>query len=312
MMAVAGILAAASLVAAPLPALPPQGLVLSEGSGLTFIALSGRRLAHIDGLRFESEYVLNSGLPRFRDRQGRLWALDTAGHRFVPARAGLPLAGGATLLFARKAKAWLVLRGGRVAMRMRVGREFPFLSEERDVVSTRRRALDLRTRRFLPVPAGCTLASRRAVNWILLCGHRSHGTPLPTSIEELVDGRRRRIAGPAEIRKVAPHDPAGYWVFVRVAADRRTLLAQWSGECESPSAFVIGRGGRLDPVGGNRRLESVAAGWSRDGRAIVHFTAGICGQGFHGGPGIYAVGRDRKPQLIVAMRGLQKFAFWGG
>lgn len=207
---------------------------------------------------------------------------------------------------------WLVLRGGGVAMRMRAGRELPFLSEERDVVSTRRRALDLRARRFLPVPASCTLASRRAVHWILLCGSGAHGTPLPTSIEELVDGRRRRLVGPAEIRKVAPHDPAGHWVFVRVAADRRTLLAQWSGECESPSAFVIGSRGRADPVGGSRSLESVALGWSRGGRAIVHFTAGICGQGFHGGPGIYAVGADRKPQLIVATRRLQKFAFWGG
>jgi hypothetical protein len=90
MTAVAAIFAAASLLAAPLPPLPPQGLVVSQVGGLKMVSLSGRALAQVKGLRFATEYALNSGLPRFRDRQGRLWALDRERHRFVPAAAGLP------------------------------------------------------------------------------------------------------------------------------------------------------------------------------------------------------------------------------
>jgi hypothetical protein len=265
MRALLGIVAVAAALASPLPPLPAQGVVLSKGDGIAFVDLRGRRLGHVDGLRFATEYALNSGVPRFRDRHGRLWSLDVRGHRLIPAVGGLPLAGGATLLFAPRAKAWLVLRRGRILLRMPGGREFPFLSEDRDVVSTGRRAFDLRTRRFIRVPRGCILASRRAVHWVLLCGRIEHGTLLPTSVEELVDGRRKRLAGPAE---VAPRGPAGYWVYARVAPDRRTMLVQWSGECESPVAFLITRNRRLRPVGATTRRtppESRTMGWSPTG-----------------------------------------------
>jgi hypothetical protein len=265
MTALIGIVAAAAALATPLPPLPAEGLVLRRADGITFVNLQGRRLGHLDGLRFATEYALNSGVPRLRDRQGRLWSLDVRGHRLIPAVGGLPLAGGATLLFAQHAKRWLVLRRGRIALRMPVGHEFPFLSEDRDVVSTGRRALDLRTRRIVPVPRGCIVASRRAVHWVLLCGRIEHGTVLPTTVEELVDGRRKRLAGPAE---VAPRGPAGYWVYARVAPDRRTMLVQWSGECESPVAFLITRNRRLRPVGATTRRtppESRTMGWSPTG-----------------------------------------------
>src|SRR6266542_6395421 len=66
-----GIVAAASLLAAPLPALPPQGLVLAEAGGVTFVDLTGKRLGRMDGLRFAWEDTnVAAGLPRF-PRPGR-------------------------------------------------------------------------------------------------------------------------------------------------------------------------------------------------------------------------------------------------
>jgi hypothetical protein len=311
MTALIGVVAAAAALTTPLPPLPAQGLVLGQGTGITLIDLRGRRLGHVEGLRFATEYALNSGVPRFRDRQRRLWSLDIPGHRLVPAERGLPLTRDTTLLFARCARAWLVLRRGRIALRMSVGREFPFLSEERDVVSTGSRALDLRTRRFLRVPRGCVLASRRALHWILLCGRIEHGTVLPTTVEELVGGRRERLAGPAD---VAARGPAGYWVYARVAPDRRTLLVQWSRECESPAAFLVKRDRRLRPVGSATRRtapESRALGWSARGRPIVSFPGGVCGSGYHGGPGVYSLDPDGTPRLIVRTKAGQQLAFWG-
>jgi hypothetical protein len=224
---------------------------------------------------------------------------------------GLPLAGDATLPFARRARAWLVLRRGRIALRMPVGREFPFLSEDRDVVSTGTRALDLRTQRFVRIPRGCIVASRRPVHWVLLCGRIEHGTVLPTSVEELVGARRRRLAGPAA---VGDRGPAGYWIYARVAPDRRTLLVQWSGECESPTAFVITRDRRLRPVGAPTRRaapESRAMGWSPTGRPVVSFPAGVCGSGYHGGRGVYSLDTNGTPRLSRRTKLRQQVAFWG-
>jgi hypothetical protein len=311
MTALLGIVATAAVLATPLPPLPAEGLVVNETTGLTFVDLSGRRLGHVDGMRFATEYALASGVPRFRDLHGRLWSLDLVAHRLVPATRGLPLAGDATLLFASRAKAWLVLRRGRIALRMPVGREFPFLSEDRDVVSTGRRALDLRTRRLVYVPHGCIVASTRAVHWILLCGRIEHGTVLPTSVEELVGGRRKRLAGPAAI---APRGPAGYWVYARVAPDRRMLLVQWSGECESPAAFMIDGNRRLRRVGAAWRHEgpeSRALGWSPSGRAVVDFPAGTCGAGYRGGAGVFSLGFDSASRLIIGTKTRQQIAFWG-
>jgi hypothetical protein len=311
MTALIGIVAAAAAFVTPLPPLPAQGLVLSQGNGITFVDLRGRKLGHVDGLRLATEYALSSGVPRFRDGDGRLWSLDVRGHRLVPAVGGLPLSGDATLLFAPRARAWLVLRHGRIALRMPVGHEFPFLSEDRDVVSTGRRALDLSRRRFVRVPRGCIVVSRRAVHWVLLCGRIEHGTVLPTTVEELVDGRRKRLAGPAE---VAPGGPAGYWVYARVGPDRRTMLLQWSGACESPTAFVLTPGRRLRPVGGSTRRavpESRALGWSPAGQPVVSFPGGICGSAHHRGSGVYSLDANGKARLIVRTRPRQRLAFWG-
>jgi hypothetical protein len=291
----------ATVAALALPPLPSQGFAVARPEGVTLYDSGGRELAQLAGYRFVTEYVLNSELPRLRDSAGRRWRLDVRAHRLVRAERGLPLAGGATITFVKRR--WVVRRGNRVLMQMLPRREFPYLDEDLRVVSTVRRALDLATGKPLVLPKGCVLASRRVPNWILLCGRRTYGTLLPTSIERLVDGRRQRIAGPAFTN---PSGPAGYWVYVR-AGSRGRLLAQWSGECESPAAFVIANGKRR-PLGASS-TESVALGWS-DGRALVHFPTGVCGGTFHGGPGVYALAAV-KPSRLVATTGQDRVAYWG-
>jgi hypothetical protein len=192
MIAPVGVLVAAATLAAPVPAaLPAQGLVVSEGGGISFVDFGGKRLGHVNGLRFAwQDTNVSSGLPRFLDQAGHLWRLDHRGRRLLRAPAGTILAAGARLAFVRRSRTWIVARAGRVILRMRVGREFPFLSEDHDVVSTGRRTLDLRTQRFVDVPRGCVVASRRARNWVLLCGRIASGTLLPTSrsVWAVVDG----------------------------------------------------------------------------------------------------------------------------
>ena len=314
MIAPVGVLIAAATVAAPVPAaLPAQGLVVSERGGISFVDFGSRRLGHVNGLRFASQDTnVSSGLPRFLDQSGRLWRLDRRGRRFVPAAAGMALTGGATLAFVRRSHTWKVARAGRVILQMRVGREFPFVSEDRDFVSTGRRALDLRTGRFVDVPRGCVVASLRAPNWILLCGRISSGTILPTSIEERVPGRRRLIVGPP-VRHGPDGRIHGHWIYVKVSPNTRRLLAQWSGECEVPTAFLV-EGRTVHPFGAETYAgapESGALGWLRDGKAVVHFPVGACGGSFRR-PGTYVVARSGKPQLVVATGRFASVAMWGG
>ena len=291
----------ATVTALALPPLPAQGIAVSSASGTMLYDVQGRRLAELSGYRFVTEYILNYELPRFRDRSGRRWWLDVGKRRFVRAEAGLPLAAGRTIAFVNRT--WVVRRGGRVAMRMLPRKEFPYLDEGRTAVSTLRRTIDLATGKRLAIPKGCVLASRRAPRWILLCGKRTYGTLLPSSIEQLVDGRRRRITGPAHTNAMGP---AGYWVYVRVG--RARLLAQWSGECESPSAFMLA-GRKLRGLGAESD-ESFALGWTRDGRAIVNFPQGACGGTFRSGPGVYALENGKARRLVATTR-LQRVAFWG-
>jgi hypothetical protein len=60
--------------------------------------------------------------------------------------------------------------------------------------------------------------------------------------------------------------------------DGRTLLLQWSAECEAPVAYLADADGRrLRTVARDPATESVALGWARDGRAVVAFPHGTCG-----------------------------------
>jgi hypothetical protein len=76
------------------------------------------------------------------------------------------------------------------------------------------------------------------------------------------DGERwRKVIGPL------PRG-SGWWRRVLPSADRRTLLAQWSGECEIQTTYLVSLADRRPrPI--FARHTSGALGWSADGRARV-------------------------------------------
>jgi hypothetical protein len=85
---------------------------------------------------------------------------------------------------------------------------------------------------------------------------------------------------------------SGQWRNAFTSPDRRRLLLTWSAECEVPTAVVAPMSGaRARAVTGEadwaKAPESVALGWTRDGRALVHLTGGACGSGASR-PGVYA------------------------
>ncbi len=98
-----------------------------------------------------------------------------------------------------------------------------------------------------------------------------------------------------------PRAKAGHWVTAYLSPDHKTLLAQWSAECEVPIAFfVAARGGVPRSLSAGDR-ESIAHGWTSGGRAIVEFPNGPCGGGTSR-PGVYLVSLDGTRQLIAPAR----------
>jgi hypothetical protein len=96
----------------------------------------------------------------------------------------------------------------------------------------------------------------------------------------------------------------GFWRSVELSPDRKTLLLQWSGECEVQTAYLAHADGR-----GLRAVapESVALGWTPSGRAVVDLpTRGCAGRARR--PGIYLVDpRTRRASFVYGDHG----RLWG-
>jgi hypothetical protein len=145
--------------------------------------------------------------------------------------------------------------------------------------------------RTTPVPKQeCTPASARGFR---VCAH-VYGAPptTPATIQRREGtGWRVLVAGPP--RSVHDGLQVGHWADAWLSPDGETLLAQWSAECEIPIAFFVDLTTRsMRPVTGEKRWtnapESIALGWSGDGRARVRLTKGYCGGSKHP-PGVYLV-----------------------
>jgi hypothetical protein len=101
-------------------------------------------------------------------------------------------------------------------------------------------------------------------------------------------GGERRIVGavyPGDVYPGTTQEVAGHWVGARISPDGAWLLAQWSGECEVPAAYlvriadgaVLGADGRpLPPPGDAAPGDSWALTWAGD-RALIAVTGGPCG-----------------------------------
>ena len=91
-------------------------------------------------------------------------------------------------------------------------------------------------------------------------------------------------------------EPAGHWRFALLAPDGNRVLAQWSGECEVPRAYVATlQSGPPVPVTGatSDAPESFALGWTRGDRALVLLPEGSCGTGAGSPASMRSMHRDR-------------------
>jgi hypothetical protein len=138
-------------------------------------------------------------------------------------------------------------------------------------------------------------------------GYTVCGYPLqkraPSSIWRSFGRSAVKLTGPAETVRHDPH-PAGFWVGDRLfpSPDRKTLLVQWSGQCEVQSTYLLSAqtGARRSILG--PADESSALGWTRDGRAKIRVPRPVCG-GAHLRAGIYAIDPvTLKPTLLRRLR----------
>lgn len=139
------------------------------------------------------------------------------------------------------------------------------------------------------------LASKRAAD--RLSGHDQHGLhlPLPTS-------GGRPMAGHWRYETVDPH-----------YGER--VMAQWSGECEVPTAFFVDLDegdatpvtGEADPAGAP---ESFALGWTIRGQAVVFLPEGACGAGANP-PGVYLYRKPGEGRLVVGTPPPSFARMWG-
>jgi hypothetical protein len=107
-----------------------------------------------------------------------------------------------------------------------------------------------------------------------------------------------RRDGPSGWRRITgPPNPLpgfdGQWMNILVSPDRKTLLAQWGGDCEVPTAFFVpASGGEPRVVTGEKDSSkapmSIGLGWQSDGRARVSVLNSGCSNDFKR-PGIYLV-----------------------
>jgi hypothetical protein len=95
-----------------------------------------------------------------------------------------------------------------------------------------------------------------------------------------------------------PGSKVGHWVTAYLSPNNKTLLAQWSAECEEPQAFFVASAGGVPRSLADRSDVSIAHGWTSDGRAIVEFPRGTCG-GTASRPGMYLVSLDGTRQFVA-------------
>lgn len=139
---------------------------------------------------------------------------------------------------------------------------------------------------------------------VAICGADS-GPPARIDVADSA-GARTLIQSPSG---GTPANPRGHWRAALLSPDGNTVLAQWSGECEVPTAFFIDTAtAAARPVTGQSdeglgsRPNSIGLTWADDRTALVVLPGGACGLGTQR-PGVYAVAAGQSPRLIYGARG---------
>jgi hypothetical protein len=103
---------------------------------------------------------------------------------------------------------------------------------------------------------------------------------------------------PAWLEQIKPLKGLGRWQSAQLSPDGKTLLAQWTAECEIPVAFFVPLDTRKPRPVAPVRYETVAVAWNADGRAGVFFNGGACGAGLER-PGLYLVSLDGEREFVT-------------
>ena len=157
-------------------------------------------------------------------------------------------------------------------------------------------------------PAGCSVTSSIAGAQVAVCGARVGDQLLGARIVvNRGHGWSTLIAKPPVAAGIAN---GGNWEYALTSADGRFVLAQWSGECEAPTAFLISVADRsVHAVTGQAGTgwvgapESGMLGWAGSGEALAVLGSAGCGPSAHDTPGIYAVApSDRSRHLLFRLR----------
>lgn len=275
-----------------LPLLAAQGIALEQAGRLVLVGLDGKVVGHVPGFRLAYAPYELPDLVTAEDGAGTSWLLEPAARRFRESAGHIPLASGAE--FVPFGAARRIVSGGKTVWSFPKG-DFFYISQGRDLVTdlgrVHSRVFDLRTGAVHPIPRGCEAASRRGSSLVLLCAAAS--TPhRPGTLEELAPSGARIV-----LARRPPGQSVGFWLWAYVSPDRRTIAAEWSGECESGTAYFL-RGRTLRPaVPGADAPESAFLGWSIDGAAIVSTPQGGCGHTLRAG--VYRVSPSTERRRLV-------------
>jgi hypothetical protein len=134
----------------------------------------------------------------------------------------------------------------------------------------------------LLVLAGCGETKTRTVTRVQQC----NGIAADLAFHYAICGNRFMRDGEALAIGKPAGAKAGHWAKAYLSPDGKTFLAEWSAECEIPTAFFVPvRGGVPRLVTGEsdwtKAHPSQADGWSQDGSAIVEIWRGDCGMSRH-------------------------------
>ena len=150
-------------------------------------------------------------------------------------------------------------------------------------------------------PADCDAELVGLAPNVARCGEAHH----PRRIEVREERRSRVLIETPPRTEGMTGEVLGFWRSVELSPDGAWVLAQWSGECESPTAFLLpyDDGAKGTTVDGTPLTSwtdapsSVPAGWTADGRARFVVGAGACGSGL---PvrGVYGVAPGGRPTVL--------------
>jgi hypothetical protein len=132
--------------------------------------------------------------------------------------------------------------------------------------------------RSVSPPKRCNPAGRTTQGRLTLCTRRIN-TDSAGRFWVRRAGESRRLAVRRPMWPGTRDHLNGLWQWAAASPDGRTILVQWSGECEIPLAFLVAVAeGRPVSVTGEYTRDdpppnSTALGWSDDGRAIVFIPA---------------------------------------